>query len=556
MAKSKAQIQQQLQALYEDYARRLPEKLDALKQSWGKLKTQNWDDENLKVFHRQAHTLAGSGATFGFPAVSTNARKLEKLLKPQLESGKHGLNEQDQTRVDSLLSKLHDIAINTKQILDLQAEALVVGDAKSGSEHNNDLIYIFDDNEVVARNLALQISHYGYEVQTFARLELLENEVDLSMPAAIVMDIMFPGNDTAGIEAIRQLRCKHKLPPVIFVSAHGSLAARIDAAYAGGKAYFDKPVDAASMATKLDELTAKVIAEPYRILIVDDNVELSKQYSLVLQHAGMVTQVVSDPMRVMEPLAEFYPELILMDMYMPNCTGMDLAKVIRQQDAYVSIPLVFLSTETDIDKQLSAMREGGDDFLTKPISSQHLIEYVTIRAERYRRLRKLMERDSLTGLFNHNNILEQLEIEIERAKRSDQQLAFAMLDIDHFKSINDNFGHLTGDRVIISFARLLQRSLRRGDIIGRYGGEEFAVILPNTSAEQAQQVLDKLRERFASIKHVCSEGQTKVVTVSCGIAMYPDFLEGTELNEAADKALYQAKHAGRNQSIILRREQN
>ena len=131
--------------------------------------TQAHDREALKVFHRQAHTLAGSGATFGFPSVSTNARELEALLKSLLETGQNIMEESTRERIDDLLSRLHDIAINTKQILELQSETLETISAKSSQLHNSDLVYIFDDDEKIARNLALQLSHYGYEVQTFSR---------------------------------------------------------------------------------------------------------------------------------------------------------------------------------------------------------------------------------------------------------------------------------------------------------------------------------------------------------------------------------------------------
>jgi diguanylate cyclase (GGDEF)-like protein len=210
---------------------------------------------------------------------------------------------------------------------------------------------------------------------------------------------------------------------------------------------------------------------------------------------------------------------------------------------------VFLSTETSLDKQLAAMRLGGDDFLTKPIQLDHLISSVTSRAQRSRILRSFMIRDSLTGLLNHTKTKEHLDLEVARAQRRQGSLVFAMLDIDHFKSVNDTYGHPTGDRVIKNLARLLQQHLRKTDVIGRYGGEEFAVVLIDTDGPAGLRALDRIRSHFAQIRQQ-SEGAEFTVTFSCGVATFPDYKSATELNDAADKALYEAKRGGRNQVIL------
>jgi diguanylate cyclase (GGDEF)-like protein len=238
-------------------------------------------------------------------------------------------------------------------------------------------------------------------------------------------------------------------------------------------------------------------------------------------------------------------------MYMPNCQGTELAKVIRHNDRYVSVPIVYLSAEDDLDKQLDAMSECGDDFLTKPIKPRHLIATVRQRAARARNLHARMVRDSLTGLYNHTHILQLLEDARTRALRSQQPLSFAMLDIDFFKKVNDTYGHPMGDRVIKSLAMFLKQRLRKTDAIGRYGGEEFALILPNTDAATAQHVIEGIRQRFAEIIHP-AHPQDLSCTFSCGIAELSAGADGKTLSKNADQALYSAKHAGRNCSFIYR----
>jgi diguanylate cyclase (GGDEF)-like protein len=198
---------------------------------------------------------------------------------------------------------------------------------------------------------------------------------------------------------------------------------------------------------------------------------------------------------------------------------------------------------------MEAVRNGGDDFLTKPVDPQYLVSLVRVRVERTRNMRYFMERDSLTGLLNHSNLKDQLGREIIRARRMGTSLSFAMIDTDRFKRINDTFGHLTGDRVLKSLARLLQDRVRRTDIVGRYGGEEFGVILLNADAESARKIMDEIRINFAQIRHRADDREF-YISFSCGIAEYPGYEDAEELSCAADEAMYAAKQAGRNRVML------
>jgi diguanylate cyclase (GGDEF)-like protein len=160
-----------------------------------------------------------------------------------------------------------------------------------------------------------------------------------------------------------------------------------------------------------------------------------------------------------------------------------------------------------------------------------------------------MLRDSLTGLLNHTAFKEHLSREIARVRRQGTPLAVALIDLDHFKTVNDTYGHPTGDRVVKSVARVLQRRLRRTDVIGRYGGEEFAVLFPNTTERQAQRVVDEVRVTFAQVRHQ-SDSREFQVTFSGGVATCPPYDEAARLTEAADQALYAAKEAGRNCVVL------
>jgi len=194
---------------------------------------------------------------------------------------------------------------------------------------------------------------------------------------------------------------------------------------------------------------------------------------------------------------------------------------------------------------------GGDEFLTKPIDPGHLVAAVIPRVERYRMLRAMMVQDSLTGLINHSGLQQQLDFEVARARRQKTPLSFAMIDIDHFKKVNDSYGHPAGDRVLMSISRFLRQQLRKTDVVGRYGGEEFGSILTGTGGDPAQKVLDRIRDDFGRVEH--PRGDSKfTVSFSAGIASLgaDASTSAGELVLAADQALYRAKKQGRNQVVL------
>jgi diguanylate cyclase (GGDEF)-like protein len=546
--------QERMNNLRVSYAASLDEKIARVEAAWGKLEQGVWDGEAAHTLHRLAHNLAGSGTTFGFPAISERAHTLELLLKAITERASPP-TVAEHARVAGALAALKQAhnQTDTQATTNLRSLAVasytpaVISSSPLADERENRLIFLAMADPELGQDLGLQIGYFGYQVNTLVDLGGLLGCIRQTRPAALIIDSALLERDGAG--ALRMIRQSHETVPIIFISIRDDLETRLHAVRAGGAAYFTMPVGIGGLIDKLDALTQRHEPEPHRILVVDDETELATYYALTLQQAGMATEVITEPLDVMRALVEFMPDLILMDMYMPDCNGLELAAVIRQQEAYVGIPIVFLSTEADFNTQLKAMHIGGDDFLTKPIEPDQLISAITSRVRRSHVLRSFMVSDSLTGLLKHTILKERLEIEVARAQRQDLQLVFAMIDIDRFKSINDTYGHTTGDRVIKSLARLLQQRLRKTDIIGRYGGEEFGVILPDTDGAAAFRVLDELRSGFARIRQQ-SGGAAFYTTFSCGIAAFPNYTDAVRLNEAADCALYEAKRSGRNRVVL------
>jgi diguanylate cyclase (GGDEF)-like protein len=277
---------------------------------------------------------------------------------------------------------------------------------------------------------------------------------------------------------------------------------------------------------------------------------VASYYQMVLRMSGMDAQIAKKSSSVLEMVREYHPDLILMDTFMSDINTADLARVIRQIDEFVSIPIIFLSSEDDFSKRIEALDLGGDDFLIKPIKAAHLNAVVRSRLERSRILRSFMVRDSLTNLLNHTTFRSVLSQEVNRCKRQGKPLSLAMLDIDHFKMVNDSYGHSVGDSVLKGLSRLLKQRLRNYDIVGRYGGDELVALLIDCDEAQSQKIMDEIRIHFSEIEFNSNDTRPLFLTISCGISSFPKYQSAEELSDAADQAMYSAKAGGRNRVSV------
>jgi diguanylate cyclase (GGDEF)-like protein len=544
-------IATKLKKLREGFIRQLPAQLDLIRQAYTTLGPGTPDKESLEELHRCLHTLRGSCANFGLGALSAIAAEAE-LLARNVSKGETDPEIPWRPVLEEHIARLErEVAgVDPSQVMDLQALESVAA-AETFHEKERKVVYLCEDDSFQRLNLATQLGCFGFEVVSFGELEQFRNAVRSGHPDIIIMDLVFPDRPTGGAEVITEIQTVlGREVPTVFISSLGDLSSRLAALRAGSSAYFTKPVNIADLCTTLNALTTRETPEPYRIMIVDDDPLLTEMSSLLLKAAGMETRCLNDPLQALPLLYEFKPDLILMDMHMPGCNGMELAKAIRQIDTCFSIPIIFLSSETDTDVQFNARRMGGDEFLIKPIKPDHLVSTVTVRAERMKIIRSFAVRDSMTGLLNHTATQEYLDLAIDQALRQKETVCFALIDLDHFKDINDNYGHQAGDRVLMALARLLKQRLRKSDLVGRFGGEEFAVILPTCSILEAGHLLEQILESFAAINFPAGE-DTFNSTFSCGVASLDKYDTAEKLYKAADEALYVAKQEGRNRVMAV-----
>ncbi len=301
--------------------------------------------------------------------------------------------------------------------------------------------------------------------------------------------------------------------------------------------------------------------------MVDDHPDNVEIINARLSSRGFEVETASNGQEALERVQTSPPHLILLDVMMPLMDGYEVSRRIKNDDSLPFIPIILVTARTETQDKVEGLDAGADDYLTKPINFPELEARVRsmLRIKRLqdeldeknreleianKRLRKLSITDGLTGLFNHRHIHELLHEEFERSRRTEEPIAVAMLDLDRFKQVNDTYGHPTGDVILYETAQILQDTAREIDMPGRYGGEEFIVILPGTTEEEAEKFAERVRRRVA--EHVYRDEATEVrMTLSAGVASYPGpgIEEPGALLRRADEALYAAKEAGRNRVV-------
>ena len=288
----------------------------------------------------------------------------------------------------------------------------------------------------------------------------------------------------------------------------------------------------------------------YKVLVIDDSEMIHKLVRARLEDEPVEVHCAGSAEVGMAAAHALAPDLILLDVDMPGCDGFEACRRFKADPATASVPVIFLTGVSTPEQKVHGLDLGAVDYVTKPFDPAELRARVRA-ALRTRYLMELLAKramiDGLTGLWNRACFEQRLESELSLCRRSQRPLACALLDIDHFKKVNDGYGHPFGDEVLRGVAQLLQDSARSEDMVCRYGGEEFVLLLPNTRSSEAIALADRMREAVAAQAFSC---RRTTVNVTCSIGL-ADNLDGRDARmvEIADKALYRAKQTGRNRSI-------
>jgi diguanylate cyclase (GGDEF)-like protein len=533
-----------LRELRGEYVAGARPKLDEAERLLTHLSRDATDRQALTDLMRRFHGFAGSGTTYGFPVVSENGLEAERDCQKALEGGA-GLGSAELERLNHLLS-----GIRNQLELGAPSPAAAQGPVES-TPGGRDILVIDDDPDLLSMVSSL-LEREGLSARTALTHAEAREQIAQRMPDGLIVDILLP--DGSGYDLVSQVRGQPggESAAIVILSVKTGFIDKVEALHCGADGFFEKPLDWEKLIRRMQHLLEKNRAEPARILSVEDDPSQAAYIKAVLGSAGYEVLGCADPRRFESDLSSFRPDLVLMDLLLPGVSGYDLVRFVRQDERHATLPVLFLTTEGQIEAQIETLRAGADDHLIKPVLPGLLLSAVASRLERARFLRTLVNRDGLTRLLTHTAFLERARELLARKRRAPERaVAWVMIDLDHFKSVNDRYGHPLGDTVIIAMAAMLRRRLRQTDTVGRYGGEEFAVLLDELDASEAERLVTRLLEEFRAIDFKAAEGATFHQTFSAGIAMLQPGVDLATWRQAADDALYAAKKAGRNRVVLV-----
>jgi diguanylate cyclase (GGDEF)-like protein len=411
-------------------------------------------------------------------------------------------------------------------------------------------VYHLTDGSPLACEIDQKLELSGYELSLLDHSEELVEMIGTFPPHLVVVDAHFLGDlDRLG-EALKSARSRssHRVA-MLALSEQAELEVRLRAMRAGADAFMPLPVQTTDVMTRIAELTESDQTDPYRIMIVEDDRSQAMFAESILRKAGMQTTMVTDPLAVLSDIDQFNPDLILMDLYMPGCSGMELTAIIREREAFVSTPIVFLSGESDTDKHFEALNAGGDDFLSKPIRPKHLISAVTNRLRRARHIRRRAQnqnpRDAITGMYERAHVLDRINAKLAADEAIAQRGGLLYVDLDDATNLREQVGLIGFDKLLGQIGAFLASHLEGSELVTRFGDTSFLVLSPEHNAAGLASGSRDLADRVAR-EQFDVDGQHYQVKLRIGICPFAANLgDAGAMLTAAERAMSDTRKPGR-----------
>jgi multidomain signaling protein FimX len=510
-------LESALNALRAEYNTNLPRELQRIDLLWAQLHPQP-TLAKMREFQRVIHKLSGNAGAFGFSALGNTAHNLDTLLSSLMNAVplEAALSAQHNT-IDEYLTTLKSLQLQPDEVSPPAAPTPPIGAGK--------LLYLVEDDTVFAQLLVTELCAYGYEIKIFNRIKGLPQAIQERPPAAIIMDVMLEEGRLAGPKVMFQIQKSRPMSlPLIFISARSDMEARLAAVRANGDAYFTKPFDISALAEKLHTLTQVQQERDYRILIVDDCTEYGEKYFKILQNAGIDTKLLNQPMRCLEVLEKFAADLVLINTRLLGFSGLELAMVIRQQEQYAQLPLIFFALQFEHSLNRAMLSGIGDDYLSENISPSQLINTLTNRIKNARqqqgRLQQLRNKDPLTELFNRHYFMTQLKQSGARAQR-DKPLLLLYITLDNYWGVEKIQGMRASDALVVDVANFIKSGTHATDVVARLNESTFVLLSASRSLDEGRELAERIRSHLEN-QLTEIDDQRVLSTCSIGIGIHHD----------------------------------
>lgn len=522
----------------EAFLRQVPKRIAAIEENWALLSQAGWSEAPLNALYGRVREISEASNRFDLYQLNESVFAVEVYLSSFIGASEPPAQQQ----LESIEGLLQNLKASAESIADT-SPAVSSGDPAA--------IYFLGAERGELQALAEALAQQNHAFQFFDNSESLKSALDTQRPLAIITDTgMLPGIAPVSDELVRLKSQASVSLPLIFVSSSNTLQLRIDAIRAGGDAYFVEPLDTHSVAQQVMQLAASHSNPDYRVLVVEDDPTQADFAAGILRNAGMQVSITTEPMKVLDAVRSFAPDLILMDIYMPEVNGIELTSVIREYDELVGIPIVFLSGEQNADKQLQALSVGGDDFVAKPIRPKHLIAVVENRIRRSRLLARKIgsqrKHDKVTGLLSRQQFLEQVAKSLEADPMHAQPTGILLIGPDNLEQLQEQLGIGGVDELTAQLANSVRCILDPKDASAKLRDHTLALLVKRSSNNQIHDLCTRLHEQ---VDHLSSQPST--ISVGIGVCLFDENLDdpGGLINRA-ESAMRKAQKAGPRQTHI------
>ena len=505
------------------------ERVTVIEQATTALLQDALEDELLSKAHAEAHKLAGSLGLFGFGYGSDLARQIEELL----EAEKPLIQQQ----------KLHLSELVVALRRELQVATTNPTPEQSSAADERPFLLVVSQDKSLAAELERSAANGGIRSQIATNPALAREQLVNNRPDVVVLELCSHTSDD-GLRLLAELNCCTPPVPVLVITNQDSLLDRVQIARLGGRGCLQKPVASDLLLETLTNLVQRSRKAAAKVMVVDDDPVILSAVCSLLQPWGLKVSTLENPLKFWETLETTAPDLLVLDVEMPQMSGIELCQVVRNDPRHCGLPVLFLTARTDADTMRRVFAAGADDYVNKPIVGPELLTRILNRLDRTRMLRTISEIDALTGVANRRQSTQEINQLLSLAQRHNQPLCFAVLKIDYLQQINQQYGHAVGDEVLSRFGRLLQRNFQ-SEILCRWGGAEFVVAMYGMTQRDGKRWIEEILEILSKEEFSAPEGNQFQVLLSAGYSQY--LHDGNSL-----QGLYQAALAKCNRVLSQR----